>query len=144
MRGKRGEESNGGTRDEGEEDEVGGGRVKVLPRVMLQPPWDSAITPGAALLHYTYGCDYSLNGTFLPGERGQWRFDKREWSLNPPTIRELRRLKESAPERVREETGPAAVRIVEMLLEAAEALPGWERYAETGVAEEAWDGVTFL
>ena len=72
------------------------GKVKVLPRVMLQPPWDSRITPGAALLHYTYGCDYSLNGTFLPGERGEWRFDKREWAAAPPTRAELRRSRDGS------------------------------------------------
>ena len=123
---------------------VGNGKVKVLPRVMLQPPWDSHITPGAALLHYTYGCDFALNGTFLPGEKGEWRFDKREWAVTPPTREELRALRDSAPVRVREETGPSTLAIVEMLLEAAEAIPGWDEYAGSGTAREFWDGETFL
>ena len=147
-----GDDDGGGGGGGGNEDaadaalEAGGrgrGSVRVLPRVMLQPPWDALLSPGAALLHYTYGCDYSSNGTFLPGERGQWRFDKREWSVSPPTRRELRTLKESAPLGVRE-SAPATLRIVEMLLEAAEAIPGWEEYAESGTATEFWDGETFL
>ena len=132
-----------GDDDDAEEREGSNGKVRVLPRVMLQPPWDSKITPGAALLHYTYGCDFSLNGTFLPGERGEWRLDKREWSTSPPTRKELRTLKESAPAGVREEH-PATLAVVEMLLEAAEAIPGWEEYAGSGSATEFWDGETFL
>ena len=132
-----------GDDDDAEEREGSNGKVRVLPRVMLQPPWDSKITPGAALLHYTYGCDFSLNGTFLPGERGEWRLDKREWSTSPPTRKELRTLKESAPAGVREEH-PATLAVVEMLLEAAEAIPGWEEYAASGAAAEFWDGETFL
>lgn len=126
-----------------EDEETKGGKVRVLPRVMLQPPWDARVTAGAALLHYTYGCDFSSNGTFLPGERGAWRVDKREWSASPPTRDELRKLKETAPEGVREGS-PATLRIVEMLLEAAEAIPGWEEYARSGTATEFWDGETFL
>lgn len=143
--------------------------VEILPRVMLQPPWDSQVPRGAALLHYTYGCDYSSNGTFLPGEKGEWRFDKRDWGgrrrrapppssssddeneneenatlvPSPPSRAELRALLSSAPPQL-SETAPATLKIVEMILEAAEAIPGWERYSETGVAEEWWDGKTFL
>ena len=126
---------------------VGVKRVDLVLHLMAQPPWDAklALAKGKPyyILHYTYGCDFSLNGTFLPGERGEWRLDKREWSTSPPTRKELRTLKESAPAGVREEH-PATLAVVEMLLEAAEAIPGWEEYAASGAAAEFWDGETFL
>lgn len=36
------------------------------------------------LLHYTYGNDYTLDGVFTPGKFGAWRFDKRDYSQQPP------------------------------------------------------------
>lgn len=39
--------------------------------MMSQPPWDSKmeLSPGKPyqILHYTYGCDYTLDGKFTPG-----------------------------------------------------------------------------
>ncbi|CAI5941446.1 unnamed protein product [Closterium sp. NIES-64] len=32
----------------------------------------------AYMIHYTYGCDYDLNGNHLPGKVGPWHFDKRD------------------------------------------------------------------
>ena len=36
------------------------------------------------ILHYTYGMDYTLKGQFTPGKFGEWRFDKRSYSVRPP------------------------------------------------------------
>ncbi|CAI5459528.1 unnamed protein product [Closterium sp. Yama58-4] len=44
---------------------------------MIQPPWDKSVGD-AYMIHYTYGCDYDLNGNHLPGKVGPWHFDKRD------------------------------------------------------------------
>ncbi|CAI5957821.1 unnamed protein product, partial [Closterium sp. NIES-64] len=50
---------------------------------MIQPPWDTE--PGDSyLIHYTYGCDFALNGTMTPGVVGPWHFDKRDFNTAPP------------------------------------------------------------
>ncbi len=40
--------------------------------MMSQPPWDTKMELSPAkpyyILHYTYGCDYTLDGKFTPGE----------------------------------------------------------------------------
>ena len=38
----------------------------LFPDMMAQPPWDSQ-KDRYYILHYTYGMDYALNGTFTPG-----------------------------------------------------------------------------
>ncbi|KAF6155405.1 hypothetical protein GIB67_019931 [Kingdonia uniflora] len=50
---------------------------------MLQPPWDLDIGK-KYIIHYTYGCDYSLNGELTYGKIGEWRFDKRSYLRGPP------------------------------------------------------------
>lgn len=31
------------------------------------------------ILHFTYGCDFALDGKFMPGKVGPWHWDKRDW-----------------------------------------------------------------
>ncbi|KAF6140762.1 hypothetical protein GIB67_035189 [Kingdonia uniflora] len=50
---------------------------------MLQPPWDKNIGK-RFIIHYTYGCDYSLKGELTYGKKGEWRFDKRSYLKGPP------------------------------------------------------------
>ncbi|XP_065877721.1 hydroxyproline O-arabinosyltransferase NOD3-like isoform X2 [Euphorbia lathyris] len=50
---------------------------------MLQPPWDLEIGK-KFIIHYTYGCDYSLEGKLTYGKVGEWRFDKRSYLSGPP------------------------------------------------------------
>ncbi|CAI9092646.1 OLC1v1027959C8 [Oldenlandia corymbosa var. corymbosa] len=51
---------------------------------MIQPPWDTEIGK-AFIIHYTYGCDYDLEGKLTYGKIGEWRFDKRSYdSIWPP------------------------------------------------------------
>ena len=57
--------------------------IDLHPKMMAQPPWDDKLEP-YYLLHYTYGNDYTLDGTFTPGKIGAWRFDKRSYADKPP------------------------------------------------------------
>ncbi|KAL0330574.1 UNVERIFIED_CONTAM: Hydroxyproline O-arabinosyltransferase 1 [Sesamum radiatum] len=51
---------------------------------MIQPPWDTTIGK-AYIIHYTYGCDYDLQGKLTYGKIGEWRFDKRSYdNIWPP------------------------------------------------------------
>ncbi|CAI5506576.1 unnamed protein product, partial [Closterium sp. Naga37s-1] len=36
------------------------------------------------LIHYTYGCDFDLNGKMTPGVVGPWHFDKGDFNTAPP------------------------------------------------------------
>lgn len=62
---------------------AGIGKIDLYPKMMAQPPWDTELDP-YYILHFTYGNDYSLNGTFTPGIFGEWRFDKRSYAALPP------------------------------------------------------------
>lgn len=53
------------------------------PQLTAQPPWDKSIGDFLSI-HFTYGMDYALNGTFTPGKFGQWRFDKRTYQNGIP------------------------------------------------------------
>jgi hypothetical protein len=50
---------------------------------MIQPPWD-AKSDNTFIIHYTYGCDYTLKGELTYGKIGEWRFDKRSYLRSPP------------------------------------------------------------
>ncbi|GER35308.1 hypothetical protein STAS_11580 [Striga asiatica] len=82
---------------------------------MIQPPWDTT-TSKTYIIHYTYGCDYDLQGKMTYGKIGEWRFDKRSYddiwppknlSLPPPGV----------PESV--------VTLVKMVNEATANIPNW-------------------
>lgn len=101
-------------------------------KLMSQPPFDTKLEP-YYILHYTYGMDYTLDGVFTPGKYGEWRFDKRSYSQNPPP----RNLKEP-PTKMNNEL---VRHLIHAINEATNAIPGWDEYMETGVAKEVWDGV---
>ena len=109
--------------------------VTLIPRLMAQPPWDEDAA-GTYLLHYTYSVDYALNGTATHGVEGEWRFDKRSYAARPPP----RGLPPPPPAVAA--AAPSALELIEMINEATEAIPGWDEYAETGVAAEVRDGKT--
>ncbi|XP_002991378.2 hydroxyproline O-arabinosyltransferase 1 isoform X1 [Selaginella moellendorffii] len=82
---------------------------------MVQPPWDGKLGE-VYMIHYTYGCDYTMKGELTYGKVGEWRFDKRSYTqkvmpqnltLPPPGV----------PETV--------VRLVQMVNEATANLPNW-------------------
>ncbi|GFY96905.1 hypothetical protein Acr_11g0012110 [Actinidia rufa] len=51
---------------------------------MIQPPWDKEIG-NKFIIHYTYGCDYDMQGNLTYGKIGEWRFDKRSFeAVLPP------------------------------------------------------------
>ncbi|XP_076953017.1 hydroxyproline O-arabinosyltransferase 1-like [Bidens hawaiensis] len=82
---------------------------------MLQPPWDTEIDD-KFIIHYTYGCDYDMQGNFMPGKIGEWRFDKRSYGdIYPP--RNLSLPPPGVPESV--------VTLVKMVNEASENIPNW-------------------
>eukprot|EP00884_Botryococcus_braunii_P021975 jgi/Botrbrau1/8461/Bobra.0237s0078.1 len=110
---------------------AGIGKIEVYSKMMAQPPWDTKMEP-YYILHYTYGNDYSLNGTFTPGQYGEWRFDKRTYARLPPP----RNLGQPPPGMKNE-----LVRyLINAINEASNAIPGWDEYAETGHATQFWDG----
>jgi hydroxyproline O-arabinosyltransferase len=127
----------------------------LFPALMAQPPWGEGGTDGGDssspfpgngtyLLHFTYGLDFSANGSATPGTRaspsdGGWHFDKRDWATGTPPPRGGI---VPAPRAVRD---GAARAVVDMINAATAALPGWDRYEETGVVapEDVWDGVSF-
>ncbi|KAF8395699.1 hypothetical protein HHK36_019649 [Tetracentron sinense] len=65
---------------------------------MLQPPWDLDVGK-KFIIHYTYGCDYSLKGELTYGKIGEWRFDKRSY-LSGPLPRNLSLPPPGVPESV--------------------------------------------
>ena len=104
-------------------------------KMMSQPPFDTELAP-YYLLHYTYGNDYTKEGVFTPGKYGEWRFDKRTYSANPPP----RKLGEPPAGM----TNELVRHLIHAINEATEAIPGWDVYEKTGKAEEFWDGKSFL
>lgn len=99
---------------------------------MSQPPWDSDMDK-YYLLHYTYGMDYKLDGTFTPGKYGEWRFDKRSYS-NKPLPRNL-----GPPPKGM--TNDLVRHLINAFNEATDAIPGWDEYEKTGTATKLWNGV---
>lgn len=82
---------------------------------MIQPPWDTTIGK-SYIIHYTYGCDYDLQGKMTPGKFGEWRFDKRSYSnVWPP--KNLSLPPPGVPESV--------VTLVKMVNEATANIPNW-------------------
>jgi len=107
------------------------GPVALHLELAAQPPWDTTMGLNGspyAILHYTYGMDYTLEGTFTPGKIGAWRFDKRSHAGRPPP----RHL--GAP--------PAGMKndlvrfLIRAINEASDAIPGWDEYSATGVAQK--------
>ncbi|PIA60186.1 hypothetical protein AQUCO_00400815v1 [Aquilegia coerulea] len=88
---------------------------------MLQPPWDHDVGK-KFIIHYTYGCDYSLKGELTYGKIGEWRFDKRSF-LDRPLPRNLSLPPPGVPESV--------VTLVKKVNEATANIPGWDT-ARTG------------
>lgn len=105
-------------------------RTVLAPELAAQPPWDTTEKsrqgsgPPFYMIHYTYGCDYGLNGTHMRGKFGEWRFDKRTYAAKPPP----RHLGEP----------PRGIRnfhvrsLVGAINEATGAIPCWEAYRALG------------
>ncbi|MCO5591604.1 hypothetical protein L7F22_045593 [Adiantum nelumboides] len=58
-------------------------RGKELTLDVNSPPWDLEVAEHF-LIHYTYGCDYTLQGVLTYGKIGEWRCDKRSYVLGAP------------------------------------------------------------
>ncbi|KAJ7545137.1 hypothetical protein O6H91_09G108900 [Diphasiastrum complanatum] len=82
---------------------------------MIQPPWDTELGD-KFIIHYTYGCDYSLKGKLTYGQIGEWRFDKRSFTRGAPP-RNLPLPPPGVPESV--------VTLVKMVNEATANIPTW-------------------
>lgn len=83
---------------------------------MIQPPWD-AKSDNTFIIHYTYGCDYSLKGELTYGKIGEWRFDKRSYLRSPPP-RNLSLPPPGVPESV--------ATLVKMVNGATANIVGWD------------------
>ncbi|KAI3972266.1 hypothetical protein MKW92_039787 [Papaver armeniacum] len=83
---------------------------------MIQPPWDTEIGK-TFIIHFTYGCDYSLKGELTYGKIGEWRFDKRSYLRGPPP-KNLPLPPPGVPESV--------VTLVKKVNEATANIPGWD------------------
>ena len=87
----------------------------LYPELAAQPPWDTDLKD-FYILHYTYGCDYTLDGVFTPGKVGAWRFDKRSYMGRAPP-RNLALPPQNAP--------PLVHALIGMINEATSALNPW-------------------
>ncbi|KAK3128535.1 hypothetical protein QOZ80_6BG0463130 [Eleusine coracana subsp. coracana] len=85
---------------------------------MIQPPWDLKVGD-AFIIHYTYACDYDMDGKLTYGKIGEWRFNKRLYESKPP--RNLPLPPKGVPQSV--------VTLVKMVNEAAANIPNWGSYA---------------
>ncbi|RZC79029.1 hypothetical protein C5167_003234 [Papaver somniferum] len=83
---------------------------------MIQPPWDTEIGK-TFIIHFTYGCDFSLKGELTYGKIGEWRFDKRSYLRGPPP-KNLPLPPPGVPESV--------VTLVKKVNEATANIPGWD------------------
>ncbi|KAI3834898.1 hypothetical protein MKW98_016011 [Papaver atlanticum] len=83
---------------------------------MIQPPWDTEMGK-TFIIHFTYGCDYSLKGELTYGKIGKWRFDKRSYLRGPPP-KNLPLPPPGVPESV--------VTLVKKVNEATANIPGWD------------------
>lgn len=72
---------------------------------------------------------YYLNTT---GKYGEWRFDKRNYSMKPPP-----RNLGLPPEKM---DNQMVRHLINALNEATNAIPGWDEYEQTGFAKQLWDG----
>ncbi|KAG6649657.1 hypothetical protein CIPAW_07G226800 [Carya illinoinensis] len=82
---------------------------------MIQPPWETQVGE-TFIIHYTYGCDYTMKGELTYGKIGEWRFDKRSYDDIPPP-RNLSLPPPGVPESV--------VTLVKMVNEATANIPNW-------------------
>ncbi|GFZ16724.1 hypothetical protein Acr_25g0011330 [Actinidia rufa] len=95
---------------------VSRGEAARLPAVpATKPPWDKEIG-NKFIIHYTYGCDYDMQGNLTYGKIGEWRFDKRSFdAVWPP--KNLPLPPPGVPESV--------VTLVKMVNEATANIPNW-------------------
>ncbi|PIN21979.1 hypothetical protein CDL12_05314 [Handroanthus impetiginosus] len=85
-----------------------------------QPPWDKEIA-NKYILHFTYGCEFTLEGKLLYDQIGEWRFDKRSY-LDFPPPKNLTLPPRGVPESV--------VTLIKMINEATANLPNWDTLGE--------------
>ncbi|KAK2079342.1 hypothetical protein QBZ16_003033 [Prototheca wickerhamii] len=115
--------------------------IGLHPEMAAQPPYDTKLAD-FYILHYTYGNDYDLNGTFTPG-RLRWGWAKLapgDSTSDPTPKNRLPRNLGPPPMGMKNEL---VRRLVDAINEASGIIPGWDEYAETGVAKALWDGKTF-
>ena len=96
---------------------LSGVRHDLRPKLQAQPPWDKSVSD-FYILHFTYGNDYDLDGTFTPGKMGKWRFDKRTWTQGAPEKNLTRPPAGMDNELVRF--------LVDAVNEASASLPHWD------------------
>eukprot|EP00982_Pelagococcus_subviridis_P001000 8354-Pelagococcus_subviridis.AAC.1 len=96
---------------------LSGVRHDLRPKLQAQPPWDKSVSD-FYILHFTYGNDYDLDGTFTPGKMGKWRFDKRTWTQGAPENNLTRPPAGMDNELVRF--------LVDAVNEASASLPHWD------------------
>jgi hypothetical protein len=71
-------------------------------------------------------------GEFTPGKYGEWRFDKRTWGGKPIT----RKLGDP-PKNMKNDLVRA---LINSFNEATDAIPCWDKYAETGQVSCSYSG----
>ncbi|KFK27793.1 hypothetical protein AALP_AA8G430100 [Arabis alpina] len=82
---------------------------------MIQPPWDKEVGD-KYIIHYTYGCDFDMQGHLTYGKIGEWRFDKRSYDSSPPP----KNLTMPPPG-----VAQSVVTLVKMINEATGNIPNW-------------------
>eukprot|EP00897_Mesotaenium_endlicherianum_P010128 jgi/Mesen1/9143/ME000058S08625 len=86
---------------------------------MVQPPWDTTLGD-TFIIHYTYGCDFTLKGEPMYGKYGEWRFDKRSYSGGAPP-KNLTLPPKGVPETV--------LTLITKINDATYVLPNWKEGA---------------
>jgi hypothetical protein len=107
------------------------GPVDLHLELAAQPPWDTHLELRGdryKILHYTYPCDYALSGAATPGVKGEWQFNKRDFSSRPPP-----RQLPMPPVGMENDLGRTLINAID---EATDAIPGWNEYHFTGRALE--------
>jgi len=92
--------------------------------LMAQPPFDEKLAP-FDILHYTFGQDFDEKGAFVPGKRGFWHWDKRDWAGMPPPVKSS----DPPPDGCKNEL---VFRLVEMVNQASGDIECWDEYHKTG------------
>lgn len=107
------------------------GPVDLHLELAAQPPSDTDMSlrgQSYKILHYTYACDFDLSGEATPGKKGEWQFNKRDFSMRPPP-----RTLPPPPVGMKNDLVRTLISAID---EATDALPGWNEYHFTGRAME--------
>jgi hypothetical protein len=95
-------------------------QYEIHRELMAQPPFDPWLTienKDVYIVHLTYGMDYTAEGKMVYGKRGDWHFDKRDYSHQYPP-----RQFPPMPSNI---DAPAIKYVLNAMNQAFADIPGW-------------------